>query len=315
MKIAAIGECMIELSARPSAADKDGGMTLAYGGDTLNTALYLARLSRHSNITVDYLTALGDDPYSDEMIAFWQREGIGTHMVARLPGRLPGLYTIRTDDLGERSFHYWRGAAAAREMMRGDHGARLGEALGQYHMIYLSGITLSILTEGDRALLLDALSRVEAAGARIAFDCNYRPRGWPDADTAGRAMDEMYRRCHIALPGLEDECAMYGAMDAHAAASRIAGLGVGEICLKNGGASCHLQIKGEPTDLPAAAIGQPVDTTAAGDSFNAAYLYHRLRGDNGATAARAGHRLAAQVIQYPGAVIPRSAMPDAMPEP
>ena len=189
MKIAAIGECMIELSAHPQ-----GGMALAYGGDTLNTAVYLARLAQQSPnrpITVDYLTALGDDPYSDEMLAFWQNESIGTDMVARLPGALPGLHTIRTDNVSERTFHYWREAAAARQMMRGYHGSRLAEALCTYPMIYLSGVTLSILTPDDRALLMAALDRAKAAGARIAFDCNYRPRGWADAGTAQRAMDQM----------------------------------------------------------------------------------------------------------------------------
>ncbi len=310
MKIAAIGECMIELSARA-----DGGMSLAYGGDTLNTAVYLARLCGRggdgdgSGFTVDYLTALGDDPYSDEMMAFWQREGIGTDKVARLPSRLPGLYTIRTDRQGERDFHYWREAAAAREMLQGEQGAALAASLCQYDLIYLSGITLSILTAGDRGKLLDALDRARAAGAQIAFDCNYRPRGWPDAATARQAMDQMYRRSHIALPGLDDECALYGKMDPARAVQRIANLGVGEICLKNGANGCLLRQDHAVEVMPARPDITPLDTTAAGDSFNAGYLYHRLLGESAAAAARAGHHLAARVIQYPGAVIPIDAMP------
>jgi 2-dehydro-3-deoxygluconokinase len=307
MKIAAIGECMIELSTRA-----DGAMALAYGGDTLNTAVYLARLCRvggANGIAVDYLTALGDDPYSDEMVTFWQREGIGTDKVIRLPGRLPGLYTIRTDRQGERSFHYWRAAAAAREMLQGEQGAALAAALCQYDLVYLSGITLSILAAADRGKLLDALDRARAAGTRIAFDCNYRPRGWPDAATARRAMDEMYRRSHIALPGLDDECALHGTMDPATAARRIADLGAGEICLKSGAGGCFLRLGLEVEEMPAQPGVMPLDTTAAGDSFNAAYLYHRLQGASAAEAARAGHRLAAQVIQYPGAVIPIDAMP------
>ena len=307
LKIAAIGECMIELSARP-----DGGMALAYGGDTLNTAVYLARLCNAGGgggISIDYLTALGDDPYSDEMVAFWQREGIGTNQVLRLPGRLPGLHTIRTDRQGERSFHYWRTAAAAREMLQGEPGTRLAAALCQYDLIYLSGITLSILSPADRTKFLAALDRARTQGARIAFDSNYRPRGWPNADTARQAMDEIYERCQIALPSLDDECALQGTMDAATAAERIADLGVGEICLKNGAGGCLLRLGPEIEALPAQPGIMPVDTTAAGDSFNAAYLYHRLSGDSAAAAARAGHHLAAQVIQYPGAVIPAHAMP------
>ncbi|MBV39122.1 MAG: ketodeoxygluconokinase [Rhodospirillaceae bacterium] len=303
MKIAAIGECMIELSSRP-----DGGLALAYGGDTLNTAVYLARLCHDDAISVDYLTALGDDPYSDEMLAFWQREGIGTDKVVRLPGRLPGLYTIRTDQGGERSFHYWRSAAAACEMMAGENEKHLAEALCEYDLIYLSGITLSILNIADRAKLLGALDDAAAEGARIAFDCNYRPRGWPDERAARRAMDEMYRRSHVALPSLDDECALHGAMDLETAAQRIADLGVGEICLKDGGAGCLQRLRHQAHIIAAQKDIVPLDTTAAGDSFNAAYLYHRLRGDTADAAALAGHHLAAKVIQHPGAVIPLDAM-------
>jgi 2-dehydro-3-deoxygluconokinase len=87
--LAAIGECMLELSEHP-----DGRITRAFGGDTLNTAVYLARLG----VPVDYITALGDDPWSEEMLAAWQAEGVGTASVLRLEGRLPGLYIIQTDE-------------------------------------------------------------------------------------------------------------------------------------------------------------------------------------------------------------------------
>src|SRR5271165_3619445 len=82
-RVACIGECMIELNQRDSAT-----LALAYGGDTLNTAVYLARVSRRDRVAVDYVTALGDDPYSDAMIAMWRSEGIGTERVARIAGKL-----------------------------------------------------------------------------------------------------------------------------------------------------------------------------------------------------------------------------------
>ena len=106
-RVACIGECMIELSELG-----DGRLSRTHGGDTLNTAVYLARLG----VEVDYVTALGDDHFSDEMLAGWRREGVGTALVPRLPGRLPGLYLIRRDASGERSFFYWRDRAPAREL-------------------------------------------------------------------------------------------------------------------------------------------------------------------------------------------------------
>jgi 2-dehydro-3-deoxygluconokinase len=95
MKIACIGECMIELTQV-----SEGQLARGYGGDTLNTAVYLARLGSY----VDYISALGDDPWSDEMIAGWRAEGVGTDHVARVSGKLPGLYMIETGADGERRF-------------------------------------------------------------------------------------------------------------------------------------------------------------------------------------------------------------------
>src|SRR6476661_6126347 len=96
-RVASIGECMIELKQT-----ERGLFSRGFGGDTLNTAVYLARLG----VAADYITALGDDSLSDEMVAGWAAEGVGTKPVLRLPGKLPGLYMIETDAKGERRFFH-----------------------------------------------------------------------------------------------------------------------------------------------------------------------------------------------------------------
>ncbi len=131
---ALIGECMIEL-----VEGGDGRLVRGFGGDSLNTAVYLARLGQ----CVNYVTALGDDPYSAEMLAAWAAEGVGTDLVGRLPGRLPGLHTVRTDDKGERSFFYWRSAAAARDVFSAGGAAARLSALAAHDVIYLTLISLS----------------------------------------------------------------------------------------------------------------------------------------------------------------------------
>src|ERR687898_2708432 len=169
IRVASIGECMIELRHRSATV-----LDLAYGGDTLNTAVYLARLTRDREASVHYVTAVGDDAYSDGMLAMWREERIATDLVARLPGRLPGLYTIRTDAQGERSFTYWRSASPARDVLRGARAEQVAAALAGYHLLYLSGITLSILDPPQRAALLAIADLVRAHGGRVAFDSNYR---------------------------------------------------------------------------------------------------------------------------------------------
>jgi 2-dehydro-3-deoxygluconokinase len=305
IRIASIGECMIELRHRSATA-----LDLAYGGDTLNTAVYLARLTRGRDVRVDYVTALGDDAYSDGMLAMWRDEGIATDLVARLKRRLPGLYTIRTDARGERSFTYWRSAAAARAMLEGARAEQVAAALEGYDLLYLSGITLSILDPPQRAALLGIADRVRAHGGRVAFDSNYRPVGWPDPQAARAAFEEMLTRVDIALPTLDDEQALYGVTGAAECADRLRRRGVAEVAIKLGARGCFLSWAELTGEIAAEPAGQVVDSTAAGDSFNAGYLAARLFGAGPRAAARLGNRLAARVVAHPGAIIAAAAMAD-----
>ena len=96
-RIALIGECMIELQHRA-----DGSLQQSFGGDTLNTAVYLARELGERG-AVDYVTALGDDSFSDAMCRSWAEENIGLDRVQRLPGR--GLLALPQTHLGRRRAH------------------------------------------------------------------------------------------------------------------------------------------------------------------------------------------------------------------
>jgi 2-dehydro-3-deoxygluconokinase len=301
MKFACVGECMIEISNLP-----DGGALRRFGGDTLNTAVYLARLG----MPVDYITALGDDPYSDDMIAAWREEGLGVDQVQRVPGAVPGLYMIRTDAAGERSFHYWRDQAPARQMFEGAAGEAVARALGGYDWIYLSGITLSILDDAGRARLLAALKVARSGGAKVAFDGNYRPRGWTSDDKARAAFALVLPQIDLALPTYDDEQLLHDDADPAACAARYRDAGVAEVVIKLGTDGAVISGPEGVEQVPVPATITPVDTTAAGDSFNAGFLASRARGRSAVACAEAGHKLAGTVIQHRGAIIPINAMPD-----
>jgi 2-dehydro-3-deoxygluconokinase len=304
MRVAAIGECMIELNQRDPAT-----LALAFGGDTLNTAVYLARIAPRERLSVDYVTALGDDPYSDAMIEMWRGEGVGTERVARLAGKLPGLYLIRLDGSGERRFFYYRSAAAARELFRDERTQAQLDALADYDLLYFSAITLSILGDAARDRFFAALSAARRSGARVAFDSNFRPAGWPDTATARAVVGRFLGCVDIALPTFEDEQLLFGDLDAAATAQRYAAHGVGEIAVKRGAEGCLIRVGHEVATVTVPQAVTAVDTTAAGDAFNAGYLWARLAGHAPAPAARIGHELAAVVIQHRGAIIPRDRMP------
>jgi 2-dehydro-3-deoxygluconokinase len=303
MRVAAIGECMIELRQL-----SETSLELAYGGDTFNTAAYLSRIA-DGRLTVDYVTAVGDDPYSAGMRAAFESEGVGTSLVLTLPGRLPGLYAIRVDARGERSFFYWRREAAARAMLDGAAGDSLASKLPAYDWLYFSGITLSILDDAARERLFAILAELRRRGGRVAFDTNFRPRGWPDLDAARATMTRALQSADLAMPTFPDERALFGDADPAATIARMKALGVPEIVVKNGGEAMHLRADGREERVEIPAVARVVDTTAAGDAFNAGYLAARIRGAAPREAALAGARLAGVVIGHRGAVIPRAAMP------
>ena len=300
-RVACIGECMVELK------QADGGLfSRGYGGDTLNTAVYLARLG----VGADYITALGDDPLSDEMMASWAAEGVGTKRVARLPGKLPGLYMIQTDDKGERRFFHWRDSAAARSLMDLPQTPEILSSLAGYDVIYLSAITLSLYGGEGRARLFAALKRAREAGARFAFDTNFRARGWPDLDVARAVFQEAFAAADIVLASTEDLLPLYPSVTNEAVLGRIPGT---EVVLKLSEPASIVRLEGVPYPIKAKPVeAAVVDTTAAGDSFAAAYVAARLVGADPIEAARAGHRLAGVVVCHPGAIIPRAEMPPGL---
>lgn len=300
-RVACIGECMIELK------QAEGGLfSRGYGGDTLNTAVYLARLGA----STDYITALGDDTLSDEMIAGWAAEGVGTARVSRLPGKLPGLYMIQTDDRGERRFFHWRETAAARSLMDLPETAAILESLASYDIVYLSAITLSLYNDVGRARLSAGIKRARDSGARFVFDTNFRARGWPDLNIARAVYRDAFDAADIILASSEDLLPLYPGESHDGLLARIPG---GEVVLKLSEPASILRLDGALRQTRAEALAKPVvDTTAAGDSFAAAYIAARLAGVDPVQAARAGHALASVVVCHPGAIIPRAAMPAGM---
>ncbi|HEX6121489.1 MAG TPA: sugar kinase [Dongiaceae bacterium] len=297
-RVACIGECMLELSAADPSADL---RRLGFGGDTLNTAVYLARLG----VAVDYVTALGDDPYSERMIEAWQAEGVGIQLVQRVDGRLPGLYMIEVDDIGERRFFYWRQQAPAREIFGNTGVSALCDALLKYDWLYLSGVSLSLYGETGRERLFDLLRQFRARGGRVAFDSNYRPRGWPSLEVARREIRDQLALTDLVLSGLEDEAALNNVAGAEEACDLIQALGPRTIVIKQGGRGCLVSVDGQRSVVPAVTVAKIVDATAAGDSFNAGFLAATLAGEDALDAARLGHRCAAIVIGHHGAIVPR----------
>jgi 2-dehydro-3-deoxygluconokinase len=321
-RIICIGEAMLELSR------SGDDWRMGYGGDTLNTAIHLARAGHN----VAYLTALGSDPLSFPLREKWRAEGLDTSLILTHPMRATGLYAISTDDAGERSFAYWRDSSAAREMFALPGMADALAVAEQADLIVYSLITLAILPPDARAALLALCQRVRAKGGRVAFDGNYRPKLWGSVADTRAARDAAIACADIGLPTLEDERLLERyADDSNHRPTLDAGLGFssqpsesltpcqargddGELeavaahWAKLGCTETIVKLGAEGARLPDCAIIrppevlQPVDTSGAGDAFNGGYLAARMVGATVEDAVIAGHRLAGWCVMRRGAI-------------
>ncbi|UFM63297.1 sugar kinase [Paracoccus sp. MA] len=298
--ILSIGEAMVELS--PSG--RDGLWRLGIAGDTLNTAWYLRRLLP-ADWRVAYCSRVGTGEFSQQMVDFLTAEGIDAAHVGRDPSREIALYAISLKD-GERSFSYWRDTSAAKGLA--DDPAALVAALQGVAIAYVSGITLGILPEAGRAALIAALKAARAAGTQVVFDTNLRPKLWPDIPTMRREIEAAAAIADLVLPSFDDERGFFGDADPQATVARYLACGAGQVVVKAGGDPVLYggnEGAGLVEDLPREV---PVDTTSAGDSFNAGYLAARLRGADIPAAIRAAHDLSRRVIRHRGALV-REALP------
>jgi len=302
-RIALFGECMIELRG-----ELFGTMQQNFGGDTLNTAVYLARLTAEAGIHVAYATQLGTDAYSDAMVAAWAEEGIDTAMVRRDEGKMPGLYTIQVDDKGERTFYYWRDMSAAKDFFVGD-SSLLEDRLDEIDVFYYSGISLAVQPQTGRERLLSFVEKLRARGGKVCFDNNYRPRLWRGSPHTVQWYDRAYANADIAFITLEDNAHLYEVSEETALTQALA-LAPSEVVIKRGSDPSLVRVKGETTlEVPTFKVQKVVDTTGAGDSFAAGYLAARLQGQKPEVAVRSGNKIASIVVQHPGAIIPKEAMP------
>jgi len=293
-----MGECMVELRR-----DANGVIAQSFAGDVYNAGVYLKRTC--PTINVQLASQVGTDLLSEQMLSAFNNEEIDSSLVLKDPERMPGLYWVNTDASGERSFLYWRESAAARWQIENYDDAYVAQ-LKQADIFFFSGISIAILQPEHRERFWQVVRELKDSGVKIAFDPNYRPKLWQSVEDTKAQYNIAFSLCDIALPGVEDFDMLYGLSDFDAVEAFLAPYNINEQVIKDGPNGVVVIEGSTRTFITITPVDNVVDTTSAGDSFNGAYLGSRMTGGTIEAAVSSGATMAGTVIQYPGAIIPKS---------
>jgi 2-dehydro-3-deoxygluconokinase len=294
MKILSIGECMAEFSPD----EQLGKFNLGFAGDTFNTAWYIA--NNHADVNSAYFSKVGDDELSDQMLKFMSDNQVDTRYITTVAGSTIGLYLISLVN-GERNFSYWRNKSAATFL--GQNVDDVGNAMKKQDMIYFSGITLAILDQNSRKNLFSCLKSARRAGKKIAFDPNLRPKLWNDKKEMCDVIMAGANLSDIILPSFEDEATWFSDADPMSTLARYQNVGAETVVVKNAGDPVSFWSQHGTGTYLVESVEKIIDSTAAGDSFNAEILVGLLREIPLADAINNAANLAKKVLMGQGALV------------
>jgi len=304
-----IGECMIELKAQSAISSTTEqtypkAINQSFAGDVLNTAVYLKRT--FSDLNPYFISAVGSDSLSTEMIGFFEQEHINTDFVFRSKQKNAGLYAIETDEFGERSFTYWRENSAAKDLMS-FVDEKVVNSISAGDTVFFSGISLAVITPADRAKFWLFIKQLKDLGAKLVFDPNYRARMWQNPQEAKEQFEQAFSYADILLPGVDDFEQLYGITSSEAVFEFCKPYQFDELVIKNGEAGIFVYINEQAYHFQITPVKNVIDTTSAGDSFNGVYLGARARGFDLEQAIGLASKAAGFVIQHHGAIVEQCA--------
>jgi len=290
--IVSLGECLVEFNRRD-----DGSFDPGFAGDAFNALFYAGRLGARAG----FISAVGDDLFTPMILGGIEREGIDISQVLRLERRRNGLYFIELDAGGEYTFHFWRERSAATATLLHHQLDPLADYITGARIFLITGVTLAVMEGPERLLRLLELVRADG-GTRVALDTNYRRRLWSSPEAYRERFETILPFADILLPTRADLEEVYGAGPIEPMLRELAAAGPGLIAMKCGADGCALLTDGELRRYPAPERITPVDTTGAGDAFNAGFLTALLEGRSHEECCAVGQRVAARALRVRGAL-------------
>jgi 2-dehydro-3-deoxygluconokinase len=292
-EILALGEPLIEFVRLPQL---DGGRPVyrqGFGGDTSNAIIAAAR----QGASTGYLTAVGGDPFGQELIGLWNRENVATSFVKVRDQDPTGVYFVQPHPSG-RSFSYARRGSAASFYSPEDLP---GKAIAAAKILHVSALSQAISPQMCAAVRR-AAEIARKNNTLVSYDTNLRLNLWTLED-ARTAINDLLPLADIVLPSDDEAEKLTGLKDPDAIADHFLQHGAHLVLLKRGAEGVLLATQQTHVTLPASLV-EAVDSTGAGDSYAGAFLAYYLETGDPEIAAKRAAIVAAGTVSGFGAVDP-----------
>lgn len=281
-----LGEPLLELNET-----KAGVYTEGVGGDVNNCAIAAAR----SSLSVGMLTALGDDPFAATIRNLWQQENIHADLVETSPSAATGMYFICHDEQGHHFTYARKHSAASQFTLKPAHF----DAIQYAKILHISGISLAISSHACD-MVYQAIDHARKHGVKISFDTNFREKLWP-LRRASAITNHVASLANYVFPGFDDAQALTGLDSAEAIADFYRQQGAELVALTLGADGVYLNCTDFVGKINAHQV-EAIDATAAGDTYDGAFLAALLRTGDALKAAHYANAASAICVSRYGAI-------------
>ena len=275
LDVVGIGEVLIDfVGTEPGSYVDVPAFQKCFGGAPMNTLVGVARLGLKSGA----ITAVGDDPFGKFLISELQKNGVDTsHVKIKKGMRTTISFVANEPKTGERSFIFYR-----KPWVSGTADSSLTvedldlDYISNAKILHVSGFSLS--QNPSRKTILAAVEYARSSGVQISFDPTLRLDVWNSIRTIRRIYAKMLRMSDIATFSQEEASFIFGTDDPEKAARKALRYGVEVVGIKMGSEGALLQRRtGEKSICPAYKV-HAIDTTGAGDGWNAGLLVGLIKG-------------------------------------
>ena len=299
LDVVGIGEVLIDFVAtKPGSYLDVPAFQKCFGGAPMNTLVGAARLG----LKTGAITAVGEGPFGKFLIRELQKNGVDTSQVKIKKGmRTTISFVANEPETAERTFIFyrkpWVTGTADSSLSIGDLDL---DYISDANILHVSGFSLS--QNPSRKTILSAVKHARSSDVRVSFDPTLRLDVWNSIRTIRRIYGEILRMSDIATFSREEASFIFGTSDPEKAAAKALRYGIEVVGMKMGAEGAFLQRRtGEKVMLPAFKV-RAVDTTGAGDGWNAGLLVGLIKGWDLRTCLSVANAVGALVVTKHGAI-------------